>query len=211
MTSLDMWASFLRFRTMTSRPPQRAKRPCLVGSCKDFASNKGYCDQHQDRIKKKDRERGTAHQRGYDARWEKDRTKFLDENPLCADHRKRGMIEAATVVDHIIPHKGDQTLFWDKNNWQPLCKSCHDRKTATEDKGSWSPVQSPSKANRDSKNEFSTGDFVCAATGYAIDSLDCKFTDQFMVTAVAANMVEVSDADGFVHRLHHSHFKAVTV
>ena len=197
---------------MSNRPPQRAKRPCLVGSCKDFASNKGYCDQHQDRIKKKDRERGTAHQRGYDARWEKDRTKFLDENPLCADHRKRGMIEAATVVDHIIPHKGDQVLFWDKNNWQPLCKSCHDRKTATEDKGSWSPVQSPSKANRDSKNEFNTGDFVCAATGYAIDSLDCKFTDQFMVTAVAANMVEVSDADGFVHRLHHSHFKeAVTV
>ncbi|OTU34782.1 HNH endonuclease [Acinetobacter pittii] len=196
---------------MSNRPPQRAKRPCLVGSCKDFASYKGYCDQHQDRIKKKDRERGTAHQRGYDARWEKDRTKFLDENPLCADHRKRGMVEAATVVDHIIPHKGDQVLFWDKNNWQPLCKSCHDRKTATEDKGSWSPVQSPSKANRESKNEFNTGDFVCAATGYAIDSLDCKFTDQFMVTAVAANMVEVSDADGFVHRLHHSHFKAVTV
>lgn len=211
MTSLDMRASFLRFRTMTSRPPQRAKRPCLVGSCKDFASNKGYCDQHQDRIKKKDRERGTAHQRGYGARWEKDRIKFLDENPLCADHRKRGMVEAATVVDHIIPHKGDQVLFWDKNNWQPLCKSCHDRKTATEDRGSWSPVQSPSKANRDSKNEFNTGDFVCAATGYAIDSLDCKFTDQFMVTAVAANMVEVSDADGFVHRLHHSHFKEVTV
>ncbi|MFH3721784.1 HNH endonuclease, partial [Acinetobacter baumannii] len=58
MTPLDMRASFLRFGTMTSRPPQRAKRPCLVGSCKDFALNKGYCDKHQDRIKKKDRERG---------------------------------------------------------------------------------------------------------------------------------------------------------
>lgn len=40
---------------------------------------------------------------------------------------------AATVVDHIIPHKGDQYLFWDRSNWQPLCKLCHDRKTATED------------------------------------------------------------------------------
>ncbi len=180
-----------------------------MGSCKDFASNKGYCDQHQDRIKQKDRERGTAHQRGYDARWEKERTKFLDENPLCADHRKRGLIEAATVVDHIRPHKGDKVLFWDKNNWQPLCKSCHDRKTATEDKGSWSPVQSTSKANRESENEFKTGDFVSPATGYAIDSLDCKFTDRFMITATSSNMVEVSDADGFVHRLHHSHFKAV--
>ena len=37
------------------------------------------------------------------------------------------------VVDHIIPHRGDQKLFWDQNNWQSLCKSCHDKKTLTED------------------------------------------------------------------------------
>ena len=34
-----------------------------------------------------------------------------------------------TVVDHIVPHRGDARLFWDEDNWQPLCKSCHDRKT----------------------------------------------------------------------------------
>ncbi|RKJ07590.1 HNH endonuclease, partial [Butyricicoccus sp. 1XD8-22] len=39
----------------------------------------------------------------------------------------------ATVVDHIKPHQGDQSLFWNENNWQPLCKRCHDRKTRTED------------------------------------------------------------------------------
>ena len=39
---------------------------------------------------------------------------------------------AATVVDHIIPHKGNRKLFWDMNNWQPLCKFHHDQKTATE-------------------------------------------------------------------------------
>jgi 5-methylcytosine-specific restriction protein A len=33
------------------------------------------------------------------------------------------------VVDHIIPHRGDQYLFWDQENWQALCKDCHDRKT----------------------------------------------------------------------------------
>ena len=38
-----------------------------------------------------------------------------------------------TVVDHIVPHRGDQKLFWDKSNWQPLCKACHDRKTWRED------------------------------------------------------------------------------
>lgn len=41
----------------------------------------------------------------------------------------------ANVVDHIKPHRGDKVLFWDSANWQPLCKECHDRKTATEDGG----------------------------------------------------------------------------
>lgn len=41
----------------------------------------------------------------------------------------------ASIVDHIIPHKGDKQLFWDRDNWQPLCKKHHDRKTATEDGG----------------------------------------------------------------------------
>ena len=25
-------------------------------------------------------------------------------------------------------------LFWDRDNWQPLCKQCHDKKTAREDR-----------------------------------------------------------------------------
>jgi len=38
-----------------------------------------------------------------------------------------GRIEPATVIDHIIPHRGDQSLFWDQSNWQALCKPHHDR------------------------------------------------------------------------------------
>ena len=38
------------------------------------------------------------------------------------------------ALDHIIPHRGDRRLFWDRNNWQALCKSCHDSKTMTEDR-----------------------------------------------------------------------------
>nr|WP_274517359.1 HNH endonuclease signature motif containing protein [Chromobacterium haemolyticum] len=37
----------------------------------------------------------------------------------------RGMVEPATVVDHIEPHQGDQAKFWDKTNWQALCTPCH--------------------------------------------------------------------------------------
>jgi 5-methylcytosine-specific restriction protein A len=46
-----------------------------------------------------------------------------------------GRVVAASIVDHIKPHKGNKVLFWDKNNWQPLCKRHHDIKTATEDGG----------------------------------------------------------------------------
>lgn len=37
-----------------------------------------------------------------------------------------GHVTAATVVDHKIPHKGDESLFFDDDNLQSLCKTCHD-------------------------------------------------------------------------------------
>jgi 5-methylcytosine-specific restriction endonuclease McrA len=41
-------------------------------------------------------------------------------------HKADGYTVVATVVDHIKAHRGDQELFWNKGNWQSLCKSCHD-------------------------------------------------------------------------------------
>ena len=38
------------------------------------------------------------------------------------------------LLDHIIPHRGDQKLFWDRSNWQPLCEHHHNVKTMTEDR-----------------------------------------------------------------------------
>ena len=35
------------------------------------------------------------------------------------------MTVVATVIDHKIPHKGDYDLFWNQDNWQSLCASCH--------------------------------------------------------------------------------------
>jgi len=81
--------------------------------------------------------RPNASQRGYDARWQKARLAFLADNPLCARCKEASppRITEATVVDHIIPHKGDQSLFWSVTNWCSLCTRCHDSKTATEDGG----------------------------------------------------------------------------
>jgi hypothetical protein len=32
----------------------------------------------------------------------------------------------STVADHIKEHKGDEQLFFDRDNLQALCKTCHD-------------------------------------------------------------------------------------
>ena len=78
-----------------------------------------------------DRVRGGADARGYNARWRRARIAFLQKHPLCAECQREGKLTPATVVDHIFPHRGDQQLFWDQDNWQPLCKECHDRKTGS--------------------------------------------------------------------------------
>lgn len=81
-------------------------------------------------------DRPTASQRGYGSRWQTARETYLDSHPLCKRCGDAGIVEEATVVDHIIPHKGNQALFWDvEGNWQPLCARCHGIKSATQDGG----------------------------------------------------------------------------
>jgi 5-methylcytosine-specific restriction protein A len=65
----------------------------------------------------------------YGRRWRAVRELFLAKNPVCA---KCSGITAATEVDHVIPHRGDQAIFWSEANWMALCKACHSRKTAKE-------------------------------------------------------------------------------
>ena len=69
------------------------------------------------------------------ARWRRLRKRVLLKHPLCAECERQDWVTKATVVDHIIPHKGTLELFWDESNLQPLCKRCHDSKTVSE--GRW--------------------------------------------------------------------------
>lgn len=91
--------------------------------------------RQKDGAKEYDRQRGSSHQRGYDARWRKARLMFLRENPLCVECQRQGKLTAATVVDHIVAHKGNKELFWDRSNWQSLCLSCNSVKAAREEGG----------------------------------------------------------------------------
>lgn len=68
----------------------------------------------------------TTNERGYDYKWQKARISFLSLHPLCVMCEREGRITAATVVDHRVPHQGNEALFWDQTNWDPLCKKHHD-------------------------------------------------------------------------------------
>jgi len=102
-----------------------------------MASKGARCEPHAAKLQREvDQRRGSAASRGYDGKWAKARTSWLRAHPLCMKCESEQRVVSATVVDHIVPHKGDRKLFWDSANWQSLCKSHHDEKTARED-GRW--------------------------------------------------------------------------
>ncbi len=70
------------------------------------------------------------------ARWDRRRKLQLQKDHyLCVMHLACGAIEPATVVDHVVPHNGDEKLFW-FGDLQSLCVSCHNNtKQQLEGKG----------------------------------------------------------------------------
>ena len=119
--------------------PERIPTPCRKPGCPATTTERqGYCPQHRrpppsrEQRRQSDRKRPNAYRRGYGRDWSKARRLFLQDEPLCRRCAERGLLVAATVVDHITPHKGSAALFWNRDNWQPLCKRCHDRKTVSE-------------------------------------------------------------------------------
>lgn len=60
------------------------------------------------------------------ALWKQLRRAQLEAHPLCKFCSALGRVVAATVVDHRKPHRGDESMFFDAENLQSLCKPCHD-------------------------------------------------------------------------------------
>lgn len=71
------------------------------------------------------------------------RPAHLKKEPLCRACLRRGIVNDGSltasgerqsnlrrrflVVDHIIPHRGDEALFFDPENFQTLCPDDHDQ------------------------------------------------------------------------------------
>ncbi len=69
------------------------------------------------------------------AKYRRARRKHLAKHPLCAACHDRGIIRAATEIDHIVPVSRNPHGFWDfENNIQSLCRQCHEKKTAGENR-----------------------------------------------------------------------------
>ena len=105
-------------------------RPCKHPGCAAL-TREGWCPAHKPR-----------HVRGDSAEyhswyslpvWTQTlRPGHLLREPFCRECAWRGLRVRATVVDHVIPFRGDWSLFTDPGNLQSLCKRCHDRKTLEE-------------------------------------------------------------------------------
>ena len=113
--------------------PRRPNTPCKHPGCgKLVPYGRDYCDDHTP-VHRHD-VKSTKGERLRKTLAKKLAERSSKTHPLCVKCQSEGKLVPATVVDHIVPHRGDPHLFWDEGNWQPLCKSCHDTKTMTEDR-----------------------------------------------------------------------------
>ncbi|TCP43944.1 HNH endonuclease signature motif containing protein [Rhodovulum marinum] len=83
------------------------------------------------------------------AAWRRLSTAQKEREPLCRLCLKRGFANDGSltsagapqsnprrrhvVADHIVPHKGDEALFYDPDNLQTLCPDDHDRNKQREE------------------------------------------------------------------------------
>jgi 5-methylcytosine-specific restriction protein A len=58
------------------------------------------------------------------ARWRTLRAVQLSASPVCRLCEGEGRTTAATVCDHVSPHRGDVESFW-RGPFQSLCVHCH--------------------------------------------------------------------------------------
>jgi 5-methylcytosine-specific restriction protein A len=106
-------------------------------NCFKILDKPGYCNKHKHleaeaiQRKKEYFERLSLKKEEYkhlynDSRWNKLRVKIINERRCCELCHSTQSLE----VHHLIKHYGDETLFFDENNIQLLCKACHSKENA---------------------------------------------------------------------------------
>ncbi|MEK4024470.1 HNH endonuclease [Sporosarcina sp. FSL W7-1283] len=119
---------------------QKPLRPCNQYGCSNL-TRKRFCDSHSDSQTQQTRDydrygRDSKTKAFYNSTaWRKLRAMIkIRDNGLCQMCLVDKRIVIGTIVDHIIPIKVDWQLRLTENNLQLLCHSCHNKKTAEDEK-----------------------------------------------------------------------------
>ena len=62
------------------------------------------------------------------SRWSRLSRAWRRAHPLCEECRRKGMIVAGEVTDHIVPFPICRSYFYDESNLQTLCAKCNEAK-----------------------------------------------------------------------------------
>lgn len=115
--------------------PSRLKRACRKVGCPGTTTHRsGFCEKHQktdSSWSQWQKKKGNVTERGYGAAWRKNRKPILQrDNYLCQSCKRKGILTAANIVDHIVAkaHGGTD----EPHNLETICDTCHKQKTATE-------------------------------------------------------------------------------
>ncbi|WP_345993752.1 HNH endonuclease [Sulfurimonas sp. HSL-1716] len=118
------------------------KKICNQVGCNNLISiSERYCGDHKRIVSKykhriyDNHKRNKDHSKFYHSKeWKSIRETIMERNGgLCKRCQQLDIITNADVVDHIIPITEDYTKRLDLSNLQPLCHSCHNKKTADDE------------------------------------------------------------------------------
>ena len=111
-----------------------AKSLCRRVGCNALITEPGYCHIHkvyeQDRFKQLKRAPdASAFYSGH--KWTRTSRAFRKANPLCAEHKRNGIIVKGAIADHKIDRGELIAKGLDPYDWQyleNLCHACHNKK-----------------------------------------------------------------------------------
>lgn len=111
--------------------PQKPLKPCSFRDCPELTQHR-FCDEHKKFYQSYEVAGRREKLAFYDnPTWKRVRKRILIAEPLCRECAKHDVTTPAVLVDHIIPIEQGGSKF-DKENLQPLCSLCHQKKRSFE-------------------------------------------------------------------------------
>jgi 5-methylcytosine-specific restriction enzyme A len=118
--------------------PSSPKTICPCG-CRTIVEQGTRCERSRKQPRQWEKNRESAHDRGYTAQWTKLSRQYRRMNPLCVICLTREILKACECTDHIIPVRCCRELSLDWGNLQAACSHCNTLKKRTDPTESWTP------------------------------------------------------------------------